>query len=128
MHHTVEDVAIVLGQALRQALGNKLGIHRYGFLLPMDEAEAKVSIDLSGRGYCYFEAKFKCEQVGDFPTEMISHFFETVSDNLGAAIHITVKGENTHHMIESIFKCVGKALGQAVIMNNDQLPSTKGIL
>ncbi len=127
-HHTVEDVAIVLGATLKEALGDKRGINRYGFILPMDEAEAKVSLDLSGRGYCRFDAKFNSPQVGDLPTEMVSHFFKSLSDNLGAAIHIVATGENTHHMVESIFKCFAKSLGQAIKGSGDQLPSTKGVL
>lgn len=127
-HHTVEDVAIVLGQTLKVALGNKYGINRYGFVLPMDEAQAQVALDLSGRGYCCFEAMFPNEQVGDLPTEMVKHFFETLSAELGAAIHIKVIGENTHHMVESAFKCFARALGQATCQTGIGLPSTKGML
>ncbi len=127
-HHTIEDVAIVLGLALKEALGDKNGINRYGFLLPMDEAEAKVSIDLAGRGYCKFEAIFQNPLLGDLPSEMVKHFFETLSINMAAAIHISATGQNTHHMVESIFKCVAKALKQAIAINGDQLPSTKGVL
>lgn len=128
VHHTVEDVAIVLGMALKAALNNKRGIQRYGFVLPMDEAEAKVSIDLGGRGYCDFNATFSSMQVGTFPVEMIQHFFATFSDHLGAAVHIAVTGNNTHHMIEAIFKCTAMALRQAVMIRDEQLPSTKGVL
>lgn len=127
-HHTIEDVAIVLGKALKEALGNKYGINRYGFVLPMDEAEAQVSIDLSGRGYCNFDAEFTSQQVGDLPTEMVKHFFETLSANLEAAIHIKVTGNNTHHMVESCFKCFAKALKQAISESGSVLPSTKGVL
>jgi histidinol-phosphate aminotransferase len=127
-HHTIEDVAIVLGLALKEVLGDKKGINRYGFLLPMDEAEAKVSIDLAGRGYCKFEAIFQNPLLGDLPSEMIRHFFETLSINMAAAIHISATGQNTHHMVEAIFKCVAKALKQAIAVNGDQLPSTKGVL
>lgn len=127
-HHTVEDVAIVLGKSLKTALGDKYGISRYGFVLPMDESEAQVSIDLSGRGYCSFDVKFTSQQVGDMPTEMIKHFFETLSINLEAAIHIKVTGDNTHHMVESCFKCFAKALKQAVSKDGNSLPSTKGVL
>ncbi len=127
-HHTVEDVAIVLGRALKEALGDKYGINRYGFILPMDEAEAQVSIDLSGRGYCVFNAEFINQQVGDLPTEMVKHFFETLSTNLGAAIHIKVTGSNTHHMVEASFKCFAKALSQAISKSGSGLPSTKGVL
>lgn len=127
-HHIVEDSALVLGQALRDALGDKLGIHRYGFLLPMDEALAQVAIDLSGRAYSVFEGQFLREKVGDLPTELIPHFFRSLSDSLGAAIHIKVSGDNAHHMIESIFKAVGRALKQAITRSGHEIPSTKGLL
>jgi histidinol-phosphate aminotransferase len=133
-HHTVEDVAIILGLALKEALGTKFGINRYGFanrygfVLPMDESEAKVIIDLSGRGCFCFTGEFKCSQVGTLPTTLIKHFFATLSSNLGAAIHITVIGDDDHHMIEAIFKCVAKTLQQAIAINSSQLPSTKELL
>jgi imidazoleglycerol-phosphate dehydratase/histidinol-phosphatase len=127
-HHTVEDTAIVLGEALRLALNDKRGIGRYGFLLPMDEALATIAIDLSGRSYFVFEGKFLREKVGELPTELISHFFRSLSQSLGAAIHIKVQGENAHHMIESIFKGVGRALRQAINKEGHDLPTTKGVL
>ena len=127
-HHTVEDCALALGEALRAALGGKHGIARYGFLLPMDEAEAQVSIDLSGRAFAVFEGKFGREQVGTLPTELVPHFFRSLADSLGAAIHISVRGENTHHMIEACFKGVGRALRQALRREGADLPSTKGTL
>jgi histidinol-phosphate aminotransferase len=127
-HHTIEDVAIVLGSTLKEALGDKFGIERYGFVLPMDEAITDLSIDLSGRGYCTFNANFTSEAVGDFPTEMVEHFFSTLSMSLGATINIKVRGKNTHHMVESCFKCFARALGQAVIITGNSLPSTKGVL
>lgn len=127
-HHIVEDSALVLGKALRRALGDKLGINRYGFLLPMDEALAQVAIDLSGRAYFVFEGQFLREKVGDLPTELVPHFFRSFAENLGAAIHISVKGENTHHMIESIFKAVGRVIKQAIFQCGNELPSTKGVL
>lgn len=127
-HHTVEDIGIVLGQVLRKALGDKIGINRYGFLLPMDEAQTQVSLDLSGRSYFVFLGNFKREKVGELPTELISHFFRSLAENLGATLHICVKGENDHHMIESVFKAVGKVLSQAFMKNNNDLPSTKGVL
>lgn len=127
-HHTVEDTAICLGTALRQALGNKFGIGRYGFLLPMDESEAKVALDLSGRASFQFTGKFPREVVGEFPTEMVEHFFRSLAESLGAALHIEVNGENTHHMIEACFKSVGRALRQAVNREGTDLPSTKGTL
>ena len=127
-HHTVEDTAICLGAALRQALGNKFGIGRYGFLLPMDESEAKVALDLSGRASFNFRGKFPRENVGELSTEMVEHFFRSLADSLGAALHIEVTGENTHHMIEACFKSVGRALRQAVNRVGTDLPSTKGTL
>ena len=127
-HHTVEDTALALGSALRTALGDKLGINRYGFLLPMDEASAEISLDLSGRPYFVFSGLFNREKVGDLPTELVSHFFRSLSENLAAAIHIKVTGENAHHMVESIFKGFGRALKQAIQKQGNELPSTKGIL
>ncbi len=127
-HHTVEDTAICLGTAIRQALGEKRGIGRYGFLLPMDESESKVSLDLSGRAYFVFKGEFPREQVGSLPTELVKHFFHTLSDSLAAALHIDVSGENTHHMIEACFKSVGRSLRQAIRLEGSELPSTKGTL
>lgn len=127
-HHSVEDTALALGEALRRALGDKLGISRYGFLLPMDESLATIAIDLSGRSFFVFEGKFAREKVGELPTELISHFFRSLSESLGAAIHIKVTGENSHHMIESIFKGVGRALRQAIYKQGYDLPTTKGVL
>jgi imidazoleglycerol-phosphate dehydratase/histidinol-phosphatase len=127
-HHTVEDVALTLGQALREALGDKRGIQRYGFLLPMDEAAAEVSVDLGGRPYLVFEGSFPREQIGGLPTELVAHFFRSFAETLGAAIHIRVRGENTHHMIEVCFKGVARALRQAFLRRGDELPTTKGQL
>jgi len=127
-HHTVEDVALTLGQALKQALGDKRGIQRYGFLLPMDEADAEVSIDLGGRPFLVFEAKFGRELVGDLPTELVPHFFRSLAETLGAAIHVRVRGENTHHMVEVCFKSVARALRQSLRREGDALPTTKGRL
>ncbi len=127
-HHTVEDAALALGEALRHALGDKLGMSRYGFLLPMDESLATIAIDLSGRSFFVFEGNFEREKVGELPTELISHFFRSLSESLGAAIHIKVTGENAHHMIESIFKGVGRALRQAIYKQGHDLPTTKGVL
>ena len=127
-HHTVEDTAICLGSALRKALGNKLGIGRYGFLLPMDESEAKVALDLSGRASFSFAGRFPRDNVGELSTEMVEHFFRSLADSLGAALHIEVSGENTHHMIEACFKSVGRALRQAISRDGTELPSTKGTL
>lgn len=127
-HHTVEDCALALGDGLKRALGAKLGIGRYGFLLAMDEAEAQVAIDLSGRAYCLFEGKFARESVGGLPTELVPHFYRSLADSLGAAIHVTVRGENAHHMIEASFKGVGRALRQALRRQGNDLPTTKGTL
>ena len=127
-HHTVEDCGLALGEALRRALGSKVGIARYGFLLPMDEAEAQVAIDLSGRAYSQFNGRFTREAVGGLPTELVPHFFRSLADTLGAAVHITVTGENAHHMIEGCFKSVGRAFRQAFRRESEELPSTKGVL
>jgi imidazoleglycerol-phosphate dehydratase/histidinol-phosphatase len=127
-HHTVEDCALALGQALKTALGDKRGIHRYGFLLPMDESLAQVAIDLAGRPYFVFEGQFGRDQVGQLPTELVPHFFRSLAETLGAAINLKVQGENTHHMIEACFKAVGRALRQAIRIEGTELPSTKGTL
>jgi imidazoleglycerol-phosphate dehydratase/histidinol-phosphatase len=127
-HHTVEDCGLTLGQALRQALGDKRGIGRYGFVLPMDEAQARIALDLSGRPYFVFEGRFNRERVGELPTELVPHFFRSLSESLGAAIHISVSGENTHHMVEACFKGVGRALRQAIRLEGTELPSSKGVL
>lgn len=127
-HHTVEDTAITLGTALRDALGDKRGIARYGFLLPMDESEAKVSLDLSGRPYLVFTGTFPRDRVGGLPAELVPHFFRSLAETLGAALHIEVRGENAHHMIEACFKGVGRALREAIRRDGVDLPSTKGIL
>lgn len=127
-HHTVEDCALTLGEALRRALGNKRGIGRYGFLLPMDESQARVAIDLSGRAACVFDGRFSREHVGGLPSELVPHFFRSLADSLGAALQITVTGENAHHMIEACFKGTGRALRQALARQGSALPSTKGLL
>ncbi len=127
-HHTVEDTAITLGSALRKALGDKRGVGRYGFVLPMDESEARVSLDLSGRGAFVFNAEFPRDQVGGLSTEMVEHFFRSLAESLGAAVHVQVTGENTHHMVEACFKGVGRALRTAIRIDGDDLPSTKGVL
>ncbi|MGE0113863.1 MAG: bifunctional histidinol-phosphatase/imidazoleglycerol-phosphate dehydratase HisB [Steroidobacteraceae bacterium] len=127
-HHTIEDCALALGQALRTALGDKKGIGRYGFLLAMDESLAQVAIDLSGRAYFVWEGQFGRDQVGQLPTELVPHFFRSLSDTLGAAINIKVTGENTHHMIEACFKGVGRTLRQSFRIEGTELPSSKGVL
>ena len=145
-HHTVEDCALALGQALRQALGDKRGIGRYGdadvaaaadtastagpvaVRLPMDEARASVLLDLSGRPWFVFDGAFARERVGDLPTELVPHFFHSLSDALGATLHLEVRGANAHHMVEVCFKVVARALRQALRREGDALPSTKGVL
>ncbi len=127
-HHTVEDTAICLGEALRNALGNKRGVGRYGFVVPMDESEARVSIDLSGRGRFVFRGELPRERVGELATEMVEHFFRTLSEALGAALHIEVQGSNAHHMAEACFKSVGRGLRQAIRRDGNEMPSTKGTL
>ena len=127
-HHTIEDCALALGTALRQALGDKRGIARYGFLLAMDEAEAQVALDLSGRPFFVWEGKFNREKVGELPTELVPHFFRSLAETLGAALHIRVRGENSHHMIEACFKGVGRSVRQAIRLEGTDLPSTKGAL
>lgn len=128
-HHTIEDCALALGAALKQALGAKKGIARYGFTLPMDESVAEAIIDLSGRPYSQFEGKLPSTLLGQYPTEMTAHVFRSLADSLGAAIHIRVKGENVHHIVEACFKAFGRALRQAVARKEgDTIPSTKGSL
>jgi imidazoleglycerol-phosphate dehydratase/histidinol-phosphatase len=131
-HHTIEDVGLALGEVLLKALGNRKGIKRYGFLLPMDDTLVEVAIDLGGRPYLVFNCEFKREKVGDLPTEMVEHFFRSVAETLKANIHINVKySRNEHHKIEAIFKAFAKALRMAVDKDFRQqgvLPSTKGLL
>jgi imidazoleglycerol-phosphate dehydratase/histidinol-phosphatase len=127
-HHTIEDCALALGQALKQALGDKRGIGRYGFTLPMDEAQASAALDLSGRSYFLFEGSFPRERVGDVPTELVPHFFRSLCETLGANLHLTVRGENAHHMVEACFKVVARTLRQALRREGSELPSTKGTL
>ena len=127
-HHTVEDCALALGQALDQALGDRRGISRYGFVLPMDESLAEVAVDLSGRPAIEFEAGFPRDMVGGMSTEMVRHFFASLSQSLRCALHLKVSGENTHHMVEGLFKGAGRALRPALIRQGTDLPSTKGVL
>ena len=131
-HHTVEDIALVLGEALRNALAEKKGIQRYGFLLPMDDTLAEVAIDLGGRPYLVFNAEFKREMVGDLPTELVKHFFRSLADAMKANIHINVRySENDHHKIEAIFKAFAKAMKMACEKDSrriDILPSTKDLV
>jgi len=128
-HHSIEDTGLAFGTALKQALGDKRGVGRYGFVMPMDEAKAEVALDLSGRAWLVFEAKFPRDRVGEMPTEMVSHFFKSVSDNLAATLHMKVTGDNTHHMIEALFKGFGRALRPAVArQTGGDIPSSKGVL
>jgi histidinol-phosphate aminotransferase/imidazoleglycerol-phosphate dehydratase/histidinol-phosphatase len=129
-HHSIEDCALALGTALSQALGERRGIGRFGFALPMDEAEAQVLIDLSGRPFSRFEGSFVASHIGAYPTEMTPHVFRSLADSLGAAIHVKVEGDNDHHKVEACFKAFGRALRQAVRREgpSDAMPSTKGIL
>ncbi|MGB4845709.1 MAG: bifunctional histidinol-phosphatase/imidazoleglycerol-phosphate dehydratase HisB [Ferruginibacter sp.] len=129
-HHSIEDTGIVLGEAVAKVLGDKKGIERYGFLLPMDDCLAQVAIDFGGRNWIVWETEFKREKIGEMPTEMFFHFFKSFSDAAKCNLNIKAEGENEHHKIESIFKAFAKAIKMAVKrdINNDALPSTKGIL
>lgn len=130
-HHTIEDTALALGEAYRQAIGDKRGISRYGFLLPMDEALAQVAIDFSGRPWLVWDAEFKREKIGEMPTEMFYHFFKSFSDTSLCNLNIKSEGQNEHHKIESIFKGFAKAIKMALrrdLKALDFMPSTKGVL
>ena len=127
-HHTVEDTGLALGQALREALGDKRGIGRYGFLLPMDETLAQAALDFSGRPYFVFDGEFERERVGDLPTELVPHFFRSLCDASGINLNLRVHGENDHHKIEACFKAFARALRQAIRREGAELPSTKGML
>jgi imidazoleglycerol-phosphate dehydratase/histidinol-phosphatase len=127
-HHTVEDSALALGQALREALGNKRGIGRYGFTLPMDEALATAALDFSGRPYLAFEGGFQRERIGDMPTELVAHFFRSLCESAGLNLNLQVRGDNDHHKVEACFKVVARALRQAIKREGSELPSTKGLL
>ena len=129
-HHTIEDTGIALGEAFYQALGNKLGIERYAFVLPMDDCLAQVALDFGGRNWIVWEADFKREMIGKMPTEMFFHFFKSFSDSARANLNIKAEGDNEHHKIESIFKAFAKCLKAAVKRDSDKmiLPSTKGML
>lgn len=127
-HHTIEDTAIVLGEAFAEALGDKLGIERYGFCLPMDDCLAQVAIDFGGRNWLVWETEFKREMIGQMPTEMFMHFFKSFSDGAKANLNIKAEGTNEHHKIEAIFKAFAKAIKMAIQRDPDKmiLPSTKG--
>lgn len=131
-HHTVEDVGLVLGSALADALGERRGIRRYGFLLPMDESLARVALDLGGRPFVVFEAEFVRDRVGELPTELVEDFVRALAQTLGANVHVKVEyGRNDHHKIEAIFKGLGRSLRAAIEEDprlQDEVPSTKGVL
>lgn len=128
-HHTIEDVGIVLGDALAEALGDKKGIARFGEArVPMDESLAEVALDLGGRSYLAFNARFMNPKVGDFGTQMTRHFFESLVNNAGINAHMKVEGENDHHKIEALFKAFAVALKRAAAIEGNEIPSTKGLL
>lgn len=129
-HHTVEDVAIALGSALREALGDKRGIARYGYAyIPMDETLARAVVDLSGRSYLVFKAEFTRAKISDMATEMVEHFFFSLAEHLKANIHLEILyGKNTHHKIEGLFKALAVALRQAVSITSTSIASTKGVI
>ena len=127
-HHTVEDVGLALGEALRRALGDKCGIRRFGFLLPMDDARCRCALDISGRPWLTFKATFKNAQVGDLSTAMVEHFFRSLTTTMGITLHLKAKGKNDHHTAESLFKAFGRSLRDAVRVEDSDLPSSKGVL
>lgn len=127
-HHSVEDTGIVMGQAFAQALGDKRGIRRFGFLLPMDETLARCALDISGRPYLTFKAKFKHHKVGDMSSEMVEHFFRSLAQTMGVTLNLKAQGRNDHHVAEGLFKAFGRTLRDAVKIEGSDLPSSKGVL
>ncbi|WP_276882660.1 bifunctional histidinol-phosphatase/imidazoleglycerol-phosphate dehydratase HisB [Campylobacter cuniculorum] len=127
-HHSVEDVALAFGSAIKKALGDKIGIGRYGFVLPMDEALASCSIDFCNRPHLVYKAKFKKQKLGELSTEMIEHFFYSLSYSMGASLHLKVKGQNDHHKAEGLFKAFGRALKMAIKIEDEKLASSKGVI